>query len=306
MFAGGIQQASQPKSLLDPNNGEWTSEGTTGATVHTIPVEVSALSDVLGTSADDAYPSGISVVARTTSALSKTSPSVSLVASSPDGGLPVEQVTVTAERPPSFWERLEHYGQEALDGLEELVGIKSAEAATTSVASLPHNTFSQRAAAYRQMQNGVAARKIDTVWFKVAADLNAGFANDEQMMVGTRDFLNDLGKDLYAHNAKTYDDVMSGKIIGAGETLDDFLVNREQGFVQDYINRTKPSVFTKDMVDFLFRAGPRTDFVVPGTMPKAIGVGISKFPADHNFNFWTQSDRVTLGDSMMAYYRTKH
>ncbi|MEJ0027167.1 MAG: LysM peptidoglycan-binding domain-containing protein [Rhizomicrobium sp.] len=75
-MAGGVQQASQPKSLLDLNNGDWTTEGTTGATIHDTPVEVSdlppptyAISEdgssitlpgnfVLGSDGSDTTPSG--------------------------------------------------------------------------------------------------------------------------------------------------------------------------------------------------------------------------------------------------------
>ncbi len=46
--ATNIQQAGKTSSgsLLDPNNGGWTSEGTTGVAIHNSPVEVSNLPDV--------------------------------------------------------------------------------------------------------------------------------------------------------------------------------------------------------------------------------------------------------------------
>ena len=52
LVADGIQQAGQQKSLLDPNNSDWTSEGTTGETVHTTPVEVSDLPPITATAFD--------------------------------------------------------------------------------------------------------------------------------------------------------------------------------------------------------------------------------------------------------------
>ncbi|UTW45359.1 VCBS repeat-containing protein [bacterium SCSIO 12696] len=162
-------------------------------------------------------------------------------------------------------------------------------------------TFTGRASIYRRMQEQLNAAGIDVVWFGVAADLNDLFGKRELMLFSSSDFLNELGIALLESNRETFNDILDGTISLRGQDLDNFLVQREQLLVQNYILSRYgglPPYNDRAFVNLAFSVGRRamSDNV-------RMGVNYVERMYKQNFNFWDTSHRITLGESMMSIQR---
>jgi hypothetical protein len=164
-----------------------------------------------------------------------------------------------------------------------------------------HNSFEQRAARYREMQAELNALGIDTVWFGAASDLNAFFADNENFLLSARGFMNNLGVHLYEHNAATFNALKSGDVTLRGQALDNFLVQKEQSLVQDFLaDRFDGDVplSVQVPVNASFRMGRS---MMPATMSN--GINYVEAHNGQRFNFWDTWHRIELGQAMMSQYR---
>jgi hypothetical protein len=113
--------------------------------------------------------------------------------------------------------------------------------------------------------------------------------------------LNDLGVDLYDKNKGAFNDLMSGAISIRGQKLDNFLVRREQGFVESYtVNRFGTSAPASS------RLLMNTTFLMSRSlMPKIMQNGLQYVDKRHkgNFNFFDTYHRIELGQAMMSQAR---
>lgn len=171
------------------------------------------------------------------------------------------------------------------------------------------STFEGRAELYKQMQHILDERGIGTVWFGVAAELNEFFAQQETKLKiadfltagDTHDYLNDLGIDLYEKNKFTFNDLMSGAIGIRGQQLDNFLVRREQGFVQNFtVNRfgANAPASSRFVLSNTFKSGRN---FVPKIMQNSLEYIVKKY--NGSFSFWDTYHRIESGKEMMSQAR---
>ncbi|WP_417664164.1 hypothetical protein [Pseudidiomarina donghaiensis] len=117
----------------------------------------------------------------------------------------------------------------------------------------------------------------------------------------THDYLNDLGVDLYDKNKAAFNDLMSGAISIRGQKLDNFLVRREQGFVESFtVNRfgTNAPTSSRILLNSTFLEGRQF-------MPKIMQNSLQYIDKKYNgkFNFWDTYHRIELGQAMMSQAR---
>jgi RHS repeat-associated protein len=171
------------------------------------------------------------------------------------------------------------------------------------------STFEGRAELYNQMQGKLDEAGIDTVWFGVAGELNDFFAQQETALkIGdfftggdTHDYLNDLGVDLYDKNKAAFNDLMSGTINIRGQKLDNYLVRREQGFVESYtVKRFGMSAPASSRI--LLNS---TFITMRQLMPKIMQNSLQYIDNRHKgkFNFFDTYHRIELGQAMMSQAR---
>jgi len=142
---------------------------------------------------------------------------------------------------------------------------------------------------------------IDTVWFNVAADLNEFFSDRSFMLATAREYMDDLGVSLLDANLKTFDQLISGQIGLNGQALDNYLVNKEQMFVQKFT-----AAKFGDSVPGAIWIPVNTAFGVGrGALNPNIELGVTFVEAKFGepFNFWDTAHRISLGEAMMSIAR---
>ncbi len=165
----------------------------------------------------------------------------------------------------------------------------------------PSETYADRAAAYRQMQQDLEQAGVDVKWFGAAAELNDAFADTQSRFgfVPGGDWMNDLGKQLYNKNLSTYYELMKpyppGTCRPGGKSLDYALVSREQNAVQDYINSTPPTATQRLLINGGFTTLARAG------MPAYLRTSLYNVEAitGHDYSFWNVQDRIELGNQFM-------
>ncbi|CZF86817.1 RHS repeat-associated core domain-containing protein [Grimontia marina] len=188
------------------------------------------------------------------------------------------------------------------DGQDAFVQAAAAVVAVYLYNDLSHKpdeggqSYADRAKIYRAMQARIDDAGIDTVWFGVAADLNDHFSK-WYVRWGLPDHVNDLGIELLEKNRATFNEVMSGSIGKSGIALDNFLVVREQMYVQDFYQKTQVAMWENVVIN--------GSFIGDGLIqPSIISMGVEYVNNKYGyFNFFDTYHRIELGQAMMSQRR---
>ena len=166
----------------------------------------------------------------------------------------------------------------------------------------PHETYGERAAQYRIMQQMASQQGIDVVWFGVAANLNQAF--EAAPLVPGGAWMNELGQFLYNENIDTFNEVMQPPLSGTcsmgGTALDSSLVYREQNAAQRFIDSNPLSSYQRVEIDLGFSLAGR--LFMPAYMRTALA-NVEAQKGGRNFDFWNVSDRISLGETLMDHER---
>jgi hypothetical protein len=166
-------------------------------------------------------------------------------------------------------------------------------------------TFEERSFIYETQQGVLNALGKDTVWFGVAAELNDYFGHPINDLL-MPEYVNDLGIALLDHNTELFEQIRDGEITLTGAALDEFLVDKEQEFVHQFLLREFPNgvpFLTKKYMDaVVFGEGGEG---IQQVIYPAINAGMDQVEQEfqEDFSFYNINHRKVLGKKMMEIKR---